>query len=42
MPQSVFSISNAGVIIMVTKCTLKVIEGVSFIRLSVEIIFTQG
>jgi hypothetical protein len=31
MPQSVFIISNAGVVILVTKCMLKVIEGVSFV-----------
>ena len=42
MSQSVFCISNAGVIIVVNKCILKVIEGVSFIRGSVEIIFTKG
>ena len=32
MPQSVFSISNAGVIIVVTKCTLDKTKGVSFVR----------
>jgi hypothetical protein len=32
MLQSVFSIPNAGVVFVVTKCTLKVTEGVSFMR----------
>ena len=32
MPQSVFTSPNAGVVIVVTKRTLKVIKGVSFVR----------
>ena len=42
MPQSVFSIPNAGVVIALIKCNLDKTKGVSFIRLSVEIIVTQG
>ena len=42
MPQSVFTIPNAGVVIVVIKCILDKTKGVSFIRLSVENIFTQG
>jgi hypothetical protein len=42
MLQLVFTIPNAGVVIAVMKCILKVTEGVSFVRRSVENIFTQG
>jgi hypothetical protein len=31
MPQSVFSFSDAGVVNVLIKCILKVIEGVSFV-----------
>ena len=32
MIQLVFTIPNAGVVIVVMKCILKVVEGVSFVR----------
>ena len=42
MLQLVFTIPNAGVVIVIIKCIFKVIEGVSFIRLSVRIFSLRG